>query len=102
MSGMARPPRPAPSPPRLLDPELQACLRELERAFTRRNTELAIASRRRQVDWLIAKFDRARDRPRSGGVARRSDAALWGVASELSHVVARLGEVGRFLGVFAD
>ena len=102
MSGMARLPKPALSTPRALDPELQACLRELERASTRRNADLAVASRRRQIRWLLSKIDRVSDTPRPGGAAGQSEGALWSVAAELAHVVARLGEVGHFLGVFAD
>ncbi len=102
MSGMAKPPKPAPSTPRPLDLELEARLRELERASARRNAELAVASRRRQIRWLLSQIDRASDTPRPGGAAGQSEGALWSVAAELAHVVARLGEVGHFLGVFAD
>ena len=68
----------------------------------RRNADLAVASRRRQIRWLLSKIDRVSDTPRPGGAAGQSEGALWSVAAELAHVVARLGDVGLFLGVFGD
>ncbi|MBI5853019.1 MAG: hypothetical protein HZB39_18570 [Planctomycetes bacterium] len=99
---MAKPPKPAPPAAHRPVPELSAALRELERAFERSDAELAVASRRRQVRWLLGEIDRAIDTPSPRVTAIATEGARWGVAAELAHVIARLGEVGRFLGLFAD